>query len=309
MIVNYETLKAAFDGFQALYKEAWSQVVPDWPKIAMQVPSTKASETLDWLGDVPTMREFLGERTLKQLKGYKYTILNKDWESSIEVDRNQFEDDNIGIINPRIQDLPSAYARHCDNLVFALLSAGLNTGSLCYDGTYFFNASHAESGTNQSNYSTAALSQAALEDGFQAMMAFTSDTGVPLGIIPDTLVVGLSIYLYALKLVGSLTTMITQGTTLTTGFLTTGTLNALSQFGIRVIPSPYIGANDWFLLCTKYPIKPLIFQLRRAPEFAALINPTDESVFRAKKFLFGIDARYNVGYGLWQFAYGSTGGS
>ncbi len=308
MLINYESLKAAFEGFKALYAEALFQVQPTWNQIAMEMPSNGYQETYEWLGDVPQMRRWYAERLVKELKGQKYTIVNDDYEATIAADRNHFEDDKLGIYNKRVQDLPFAYNRSLDRLTFELLKNGFST--VGYDGSYFFVATHSESGTNQSNLATSVLSQESLEAGFQAMMNFTSDTGEYLGILPDTLVVPPALYLYAMKLVGSLTTMITQPTTATSGFLTTGTLNALSTFGIRVIASPYVGSNDWFLLCTKYPVKPLIVQIRRAPEFNMLFDPkSSESVFMQKKFLFGIDARYAAGYGLWQLAYGSTGGS
>jgi phage major head subunit gpT-like protein len=50
-------------------------------------------------------------------------------------------------------------------------------------------------------------------------------------------------------------------------------------------------------------IKPLIFQLRKAPEFVSKMALTDDNVFFQREYLMGIDARYNAGYGLWQQMY------
>jgi phage major head subunit gpT-like protein len=44
--------------------------------------------------------------------------------------------------------------------------------------------------------------------------------------------------------------------------------------------------------------------MRREVTFRALEGDS-ESGFLRKRFLYGADARYNVGYGPWQFAYGS----
>ena len=63
--------------------------------------------------------------------------------------------------------------------------------------------------------------------------------------------------------------------------------------------------NPWFLLDTSRAVKPIIFQNRQAPQFAALTNPDSEHVFKTKKFLYGVDSRDNVGFGLWQLAFGS----
>ena len=61
------------------------------------------------------------------------------------------------------------------------------------------------------------------------------------------------------------------------------------------------GAGDaWYLLSTNRPIKPIIFQQRKKPQFVALDNPEDDRVFHNKEFVYGVDSRGNVGFGLWQ---------
>lgn len=61
----------------------------------------------------------------------------------------------------------------------------------------------------------------------------------------------------------------------------------------------------WYLLCTKRPLKPLIYQERKAFEFVAKDDPTDDNVFNKKQYLYGVDGRANVGFGFWQMAWGS----
>jgi phage major head subunit gpT-like protein len=53
------------------------------------------------------------------------------------------------------------------------------------------------------------------------------------------------------------------------------------------------------------PVKPMILQMRKRPEFVAMDRPDDENVFMRKKFRYGVDDRKNVGFGLWQLAFGS----
>ncbi|MHC1792018.1 Mu-like prophage major head subunit gpT family protein [Solidesulfovibrio sp.] len=62
---------------------------------------------------------------------------------------------------------------------------------------------------------------------------------------------------------------------------------------------------SWFLLDTTRPVKPLIFQKRRDYNLVSLDRPTDERVFMRNEYLYGVDARVNVGFGFWQMAYGS----
>ncbi len=61
----------------------------------------------------------------------------------------------------------------------------------------------------------------------------------------------------------------------------------------------------WFLLDTSKPIKPFIYQKRKDYNFVALSNEQDGPVFTRGEYVYGVDGRGNVGYGLWQLAYGS----
>ena len=62
----------------------------------------------------------------------------------------------------------------------------------------------------------------------------------------------------------------------------------------------------WFLLDCSKPIKPMIFQDRMPFNFTALNKETDENVFWRDEYVYGVRARCNVGYGLWQLAYASN---
>jgi phage major head subunit gpT-like protein len=62
----------------------------------------------------------------------------------------------------------------------------------------------------------------------------------------------------------------------------------------------------WFMMdLSRGFMKPLVFQRRQAVNFVNKDRPDDDSVFLNRQFLFGVDARYNVGYGFHQLAYAS----
>lgn len=63
--------------------------------------------------------------------------------------------------------------------------------------------------------------------------------------------------------------------------------------------------TPWFLLCTKRPLKPIIYQERKAPVFTSKDRETDDNVFDRNEYVYGVDMRCNVGYGLPQMAWGS----
>jgi len=61
----------------------------------------------------------------------------------------------------------------------------------------------------------------------------------------------------------------------------------------------------WYLLDTSKVVKPIIYQVRKDYNFVAMDKETDDNVFSAKEYIYGVDARSNVGFGLWQLAYAS----
>lgn len=64
-------------------------------------------------------------------------------------------------------------------------------------------------------------------------------------------------------------------------------------------------ATPWFLLCTKRPLKPLIYQEREKFKFVELTKPEDPNVFMRDELIYGVDGRANAGFGFWQMAIGS----
>lgn len=149
MVINQASLSAVYKGFKTIFNEAFQSVEPMYKKVAMIVPSTVREESYAWLGAFPKMREWVGERQIKNLSMHSYNIKNKDWEVSIEVDRNDVEDDGIGVYGPVMSELGRTAAVHPDELVFGLLAQGFTT--VCYDGQYFFDTDHPSGGGVVSN--------------------------------------------------------------------------------------------------------------------------------------------------------------
>ncbi|SDA18141.1 Mu-like prophage major head subunit gpT [Pseudomonas sp. NFPP10] len=76
----------------------------------------------------------------------------------------------------------------------------------------------------------------------------------------------------------------------------TGTAVSVSNFQEGTGPA-------WYLLDVSRAIKPLIFQKRRDYALKAMTSLDDESVFMRDEYRYGVDARAQVGFGFWQFAY------
>jgi phage major head subunit gpT-like protein len=76
----------------------------------------------------------------------------------------------------------------------------------------------------------------------------------------------------------------------------------LDESGAEKSVSNFMGGTGqtWYLACTGRSVKPLIFQTRKPAVFTRLDKQEDENVFMRGEYLYGVNARYNVGFGLWQ---------
>lgn len=142
--ITASLLADIFTGFKTSFRGGFAGVAPAWAKIATQVPSTTLTEKYSWLGQWPRIREWIGDRVIRELSGHEYSITNKPFESTIEVDRDNVEDDQLGIFTPMFTELGRATAAFPDELIFALLAAGFATK--CYDGQNFFDDEHPVAG-------------------------------------------------------------------------------------------------------------------------------------------------------------------
>ena len=122
MIVNQANLAGIYKSFSTIFNQAFDLAPSQADLVAMQVPSSGRSVDYKWLGDFPVMREWLGDRVIKDLSAFHYEITNKDYESTVEVDRNDVQDDQIGVYTPMIQDLAQAAKQQDD--VAKLLRVG-----------------------------------------------------------------------------------------------------------------------------------------------------------------------------------------
>jgi len=79
-----------------------------------------------------------------------------------------------------------------------------------------------------------------------------------------------------------------------------------ADFSYSNIGTPQTGETAgprWYLLCTKRPLKPIIFQPRRAFTVTARTQLTSDNVFHENRFEWGVDGRCAAGVGLWELAY------
>jgi phage major head subunit gpT-like protein len=292
MLVNADTLEAIRTNAQAIFVQGLGELRPqmsDWEKVATTFTSDTEKESYNWLGATPPMREWKDKRALRGLRGFDYTLTNKDWEATLEIDRNAIKDNKLGHIPIRVRGLTRAYLKFLNKMVFSQLDDGATLTA--YDGTPFFADTRTIGGSgNIDNILAGAYSDSSAEirSGISAaaeqMAKFKDDWGEYMNLIPDTIVCSPKMYVpirEALKADVA------------------GNQRTEAEFIKNIIVTPYVDAvaADWYVLCTTEEVKPLIFQNRQNPEFNQVDNPNDSHVFLNKTFLYGIDARCAFGYG------------
>jgi len=299
MLVNKSTIAAVFVSLKTTFNKAFDAAPSVWEKIAMKVPSTTGQNDYAWLSMFPKMNKWIGDKVVKALEAFKYTIVNDDWEATVEVNRNDIEDDTLGIYAPQAQMAGWSAKQLPDEIVMDLVNGGFT--NLCYDGQYFFDTDHVVAGASVSNKGTVALSFATLALAMAsygvartAMKKFKDDEGRPLNITPDVLLVGPALEDTANALMNN-------------ERLEDGKPNPYKGTATVVSDARITSDTAWFLLDTTKPVKPFIYQERKAPTFVQQITPESDDVFMRKKFKFGAEARAAGGYGFWQMAWASDG--
>lgn len=217
---------------------------------------------------------------------------NKDFEATIGIDRNDIADDNIGIYKPVMEELANSAAVFPDTLLFKLLADSFD--KKCYDGEAMISDKHTVNKNKFSNRVYGKLSESTYNEARVKMMSFKNDAGENLKIVPDLLITTPQNEAFARQLLYA--------------DIINGTTNTYKNTAELLIVPELIDYPDyWFLACTKRPFKPFIYQEREKPRLVAKTKDNDDNVFFEKQFLYGIDFRCNVGYGLWQLLIGSKG--
>ncbi len=283
---------------------AMKEIDPLWKKVSTVVKSTGPTENYRWLGTVPQMREWGSGRVAKGLRSESYSVENHKYEATIEVDRDELADDQLGQIMIRIKELAYRAATHPDKLLANLLENGATAGYNSYDGTTFFSSNHqsGDSGvqSNDLTYNVSDPSNVSADEfaesykqAVQTMLSYKDDQGEPMNneIGKLFVLVPTNLWYQAKK---SLTAdMISDSTNILSG-------------EAKVIVFPRLSdQTKWFLCRVDVPVRPFIFQDREPLEFSVLADGSEEA-FKREKYLYGVRARYALAYGYWQYCVRTT---
>jgi phage major head subunit gpT-like protein len=301
MQVTAENVALLSATVKSIYADAYKAQTGIAAIIATWLPSTQQSESYAWIGEIPSMRRFLDERTIQALKDYAYTITNRKYEATIGVTRDMLEDDQTGQIALKIRSLAEAGMEHYEQLLFELINAGQTTA--CFDGQYFYDTDHPIGAGVGSNVAGLPLTSANLQSVLTAMQKRTMPNGEYMSIKPTHLLVPTALQWTAKEILNSgyYPDAVGAGQKLAVNTL---------QGALELVISPRLTtATEWHVLDASHSVKPFIIQQRVMPELEALdgSNGSSDSAFLRDEYLYGVRSRDAAGFGLWQYAYKSTG--
>jgi len=287
MNITASNLDAIFTAFQTKFNEAQqaaqSRVYPNdlIPEDVSIVFNASGSATQhSWLEQLHGIHEWVGDRVINNAKLGKLTVINRDFENTVKVGRNEIEDDQYGVYAPLI----AMMGADAEGLWKKLALEAITGNGAWADGNPFFCAGRKLGESTITNAVTTSLSQASLEAAIAAMRGWTLYGGEAGEVRPDVLLVGPSLEATAKQ--------ICEADLIASGGTTVSNVSPAKALKVRV-SQQLVGAhaNEWYVCGDKNGVKAVGLQKRKLPELTRLDAPTDQEVFMTNNFLYGVHAR------------------
>lgn len=282
MDINRAGMNTLFQGFNMQFQNGLAMAPDTWKQFSTVIPSSTASNVYPFLEQFGGMREWIGDRQIKNLSSKKLEVVNRDFEDTVSVRRNDIEDDQYGIYGALIAQLGYNAAKLWQDLAVEALTGSANW----LDGAAFFGSSRSYDGSSTiTNTAAGALSESTFNSAYQAMMEYKGHNGKSLGVVPSLLVVGPKLRATAWNIVKN-----------------EYAYNASDKVQIQnanmnicelLIVSELSGSYDdyWFLMDARGALKPVVAQQRKLAKLTRLDNDSDENVFMRREFIYGTEAR------------------
>ncbi len=277
-------------GYKTIFQKTFNDTKSEARAIATEVKSNSLSEKYTWLGNFPTVKEWVGERDVKKFEDYGYALENKLFEATVTVPNTHIEYDKIGLYNPAIQQMAINAKQFPSQLVAALLLVGEDAiKGKCYDGAAFF-GEHTIGSDTYTNLSTGKelnSENALAVESF--MRSIKNDGGQSLNIAPTLIVCGPSNLANVIATVGKEN-------------LAGGEANpTYKRYEYLVLNE--ITDKSWYMFDNSKPLKALIIQIAKDGVFEA----SNDDKFMKDHALFGTKSFMNAGFALWQLAFKCKG--
>ena len=287
MDINRKTMDVLFQGFNASFLQGLESCGDSWKKFCGIIPSGTASNVYPFLEQFGGMREWIGERVVKNLASRKLEVVNRDFEETVAVPGNDIEDDQYGIYSTLIAQMGCHGARLWHDLAVEAL-----TGNPVWaDDLVFFSSSRTYGGNTIVNNSSSALSSASYAAARKTMMSYRGHGGKNLGIIPNLLIVGPKNEETAFGILKDRLQLHAVSESGVSGVAATDNpWNGSAE--LLVLPELSGAYEDlWYLAATDGVLKPVFVQQRKLPVLVRLDAEGDENVFSRKEYIYGTNAR------------------
>ncbi|MCQ8182222.1 Mu-like prophage major head subunit gpT family protein [Methylomonas sp. SURF-1] len=302
-MAKFTTSRAVIGEF---YRTLEQDIGNTWvPGCSMEFTSDQESETYAWLGQSPAMREWVGARQAKGLTENGITIMNKKFESTLEIPVDWIRRDKTGQIQVRIREMAERANSHWASLLSTLIING--ESAVCYDGQYFFDTDHTEddSGVQSNKINTDITTpaaptlsdmQTAILSSTQQLLGFKDNQGEPMNENAREFIVMVPVPFMSAAAAALGATVIGQ---------TSNQIQALGSLGGFTYR---LAVNARLTWATKFAL------MRADGSSAAFIRQEEEKIkvsalaegseveFTHDVHRYGIKAMRNVGYGYWQRA-------
>ncbi len=328
MDINQANLDILFRQVEVKYTELYEQTPTWWQQITSLMPSKTRSVDYAWMTRLPIMRKWLGARVINSVSNQTRRVINAPYENTIRLSKWDVKDDMFGVFNMALAVQASEVKKWPDTLVAQSIREGASQttsdgiSNLGYDGVPVFSTRHpifagvdGAAGTIngasvQSNlYTSLPLTYDNYVRVRTDMMSWVGSDGLPLNILPDTLMVPPSLesmgkMILEADMVATTSATLPGGATQANAPMTNtykGTAKLMVNQQLADKPQ-----NWWMMDCSK-PVKPWLFQQLDAPTMTALTSPTDPNVFMLAEFLWGFEARGATAETVWFLQSGCTG--
>lgn len=295
---------ALFTDFKELYNDWFfaAQNVNDITAFCDVIDSTTLIENFNFMETVPQFAEWVDERKLQGIgASYNYSVKNKHWEVTIEIDRDTIDDNRLQLERQKIAHLGLEAGR----APWQMFINALTANTACYDGQNFFSASHSQgnSGSQSNLLSATGTTVSAIMTDFgtakAAMRNFVDGQGRPMNLGQRGLHVLAppALEQQFMQIANNDFIVVTGGAN------NFGTESNYLKGAFDVTIDPYLtDTNDWYLFATGEPGKPFVYVNRKPPEFVAQDDPAGETNFMRRLLRYGADWRSQIGYGPWYLA-------
>lgn len=286
------------------------QLGTSWARQISSVFTTdQEMEEYPWIGQVPNLRKWEGERTVQQLRSDKITLVNDEYETTIEFRVKDLRRDKTTQMQSRVLDLATRVATFPDKLITNLITANGNayTGS-AYFGTHVVGKSgnivnamtSGGDGLAGGANPTTAQQAANLLLMMQRLMGFLDDQGEPLNEAARQFAVMVPTNLWA-------PTVAAISAAFTSASATNPLAELIGKTGVTMVPilnARLSSTNQQFMFRMDAGIRPFILQEETVLPME--IGPDSEHAKKTNKALFGHGWSGAAGYGRPELAVRGT---